>query len=238
MKFKLLLISFFLLGGCASLPPNYGTPIKGSKIGIVLLIDEQPTYAHVGTTIFSNSESNSNSGTNFKNKIGEKINLILERNGHSPELIEPPSLLLAERESLFSYMSSNINFKEDIKVELRKIAQEKSFDYFLIVYPNSGPAWPNSSAYLSGYGLYTRCFLGSCNAFALDYVGARIFDVKNDSSLKPMDFRFFQQQSLPNMTVPDDINDVTSKQIDEAATVATEKILSLVERMLVTSEFL
>ncbi|MFQ3251549.1 MAG: hypothetical protein ACI9O6_003399 [Glaciecola sp.] len=238
MKSIFLTIGLLLLAGCASVPANFGKPPVASNIGVVLLIDETPTFMHVGTTIFNNENLDSASETKFSKMFGDQISEILSSGGHTPKIIEPTSLLVKERESLFSYMSSNINFKDLIKSELNQLAQKNELEYVVIVYPNSGPAWPNSSAYLAGYGLYTRCVFGSCNAYALDYVGARIFDVKNNSSLKPMEFRFFQQEEVPSIVVPEDVNQIPSEDIDKAALVAKDKIINLIEKMLRTSEFI
>lgn len=238
MRIVILTMGLLFLAGCASVPANFGKPPATSNIGIVLLIDENPTYLHVGTTIFSNENIDTASNSEFKKVFGEEISGILQSGGHKPRLIEPTGLLLKERESLFSYMSSNVNFKDVVKNELTQLAQENGLEFIVLVYPNSGPAWPNSSTYLSGYGLYTRCFFGSCNAYALDYVGARIFDVEKNSSLKPMEFRFFQQEEMPSISVPDNVNEIPAEDIDKAATVAKDNIMKLIEKMFKTSEFI
>ena len=238
MRIIILTIGLLFLAGCASVPANFGKPPANSNIGIVLLIDENPTYMHVGTTIFNNESIDVASNTEFKKLFGEQISGILKSGGHKTKLVEPSNKLVQERTSLFSYMSSNVNFKDEIKNELTLLAQEQGLDFILLVYPNSGAAWPNSSAYLSGYGLYTRCFLGSCNAYALDYVGARIYDVNRNSSLKPMEFRFFQQEEMPSILVPDNVNEISPEDIDKAAMVAKDNIIKLIENMLITSEFI
>ena len=238
MRIIILTIGLLFLAGCASVPANFGKPPASSNIGIILLIDENPTYMHVGTTIFNNESIEVASNTEFRQLFGNEISRLIQSGGHKPKLIEPSSKLVQERSSLFSYMSSNVNFKDEVKNELTLLAQEQGLDFIVLVYPNSGPAWPNSSANLSGYGLYTRCFLGSCNAYALDYVGARIYDVKNNSSLKPMEFRFFQQEEMPSISVPDNVNEIAPEDIDNAAVVAKDNVIELIKKMLITSGFI
>ena len=238
MKIIFTLFVLTIFAGCASVPANYGKPAMNSKVGVLLLVDKSPKYSHVGTTIFNNADSTTTSKTNFRDRFEKSITSKLEKAGHTAKVVNSNKTLLSSRDDLFSYMSSNVNFKENIKAELNKLASKEDLDFIILVYPNVGPAWPNSSAYISGYGLYTRCMFSSCNAFALDYVGARIFDIKNNSSLKPMDFGFFDMKKMTTIVVPDVINDVTPAQIDEAAEQALKKFIILLDDMLKTSEFI
>ena len=238
MKNLIIIFVLLYLTGCASVPVNYRKPAQKSKIGIVLLVDEKPTHAHVGSTIFQNEVSDEVSTTDFHKKFEEKINTPLLNAGYLVKTITPSSKLMKDRDSLFSYMSSNVNFKDKIKIELNELAKKSDVDFMILVYPTPGPAWVNSTAYIQGYGLYTRCFFGSCRAHALDYIGARIFDVKNNSSLKPMDSKFFSQQAMPNIVVPNNIRDIKSTQIDEAGDLALEKFIKLLNKMLIKSEFI
>ena len=222
------------LVGCASVPANYGKPEVGSKIGVMLLIDESPTYQHIGTTIFSNENFSETSNTNYHQKFNHKISTILTNHGHIPKLIAANPSLLENKNSLFSY----IDFKDKYKATLDKIAQENTLDFIVIVYPPSGPAWVNSSAYLSGYGLYSRCIFGSCDAYALNYVSARIYDAKNKTSLNPMDFGFFEQVPMPEVNIPDEPNEIQADQVDAAADKALNNFMTKFTEMLKTSEFI
>lgn len=238
MKNLAIVFVLLYLSGCASVPVNYGKPAQSSKIGVILLVDKTPTHAHVGSTIFQNEVSDEVSTTDFHKKFEEKINTPLVNAGFSVKTITASQSLLKKRDSLFSYMSSNINFKDEIKVELNSLAKQSGLDFVILVYPTPGPAWPNSSAYIEGYGLYTRCFLGSCNAYALDYIDARIFDVKNNSSLRPMNSKFFSQQAMPSIIFPENVKDIKAAQIDEAGELALNNFSKLFNEMLIKSEFL
>ncbi len=125
------------LVGCASVPVNYGKPKVGSKIGVMLLIDETPTYQHIGTTIFSNENS------------------------------------------LFGYT----DFKDKFKATLDEIA-------------------------------------------------------KNETSLNPMDFRFFAQIPLPEVNIPNEPKDIQAEQVDIAADKALNNFMTKFTEMLRTSEFI
>jgi len=238
MRNLIVIIFLLIVAGCASVPANYGKPLTGSKVGIVLLIDQTPSHQHVGTTIFQNSNSNGVSKKNFHKKFELKISELLAEGGHIVVPISASSLLIENREDLFSYASSNIHFKQENKLELQKLAQENSLDYVILVYPTPGPAWPNSSAYLSGYGLYTKCSFGTCSAYALDYIDARIYDVKNDSSLKPMNSRFFTQEEMPSIAVPDKPESIADSEINVAAEKALWNFMKLFKDMVSTSEFI
>jgi hypothetical protein len=222
------------LVGCASVPANYGKPKVGSKIGVMLLIDEAPTYQHIGTTIFSNENFSEISNTNYHQKFNHKISTLFTQSGHVPELIDANASLLENKNSLFGY----IDFKDKYKATLDEIAKNNALDFIVIVYPPSGPAWVNSSAYLSGYGLYSRCMFGSCDAYALNYVSARIYDAKNKTSLNPMDFRFFAQVPLPEINIPDEPKDIQAEQVDKAADKALNNFMTKFTEMLRTSEFI
>lgn len=238
MRNLIAIIFLIIVTGCASVPANYGKPLAGSKVGIVLLIDQTPSHQHVGTTIFQNLNSDGVSKENFHKKFELEISKVLTKGGHIASPIEASSLLIKNREALFSYASSNIHFKQENKLELQRLARENSLDFVIVVYPTPGPAWANSSAYLSGYGLYTRCSFGSCNAYALDYIDARIYDVKNDSSLKPMSSRFFSQEEMPNIAVPEKPETIADSEINRAAEKALENFIKLFKGMVSTSEFI
>ncbi|MCQ8820565.1 hypothetical protein NQT65_10130 [Pseudoalteromonas agarivorans] len=92
------------LVGCASVPANYGKPKVGSKIGVMLLIDEAPTYQHIGTTIFSNENFSEISNTNYHQKFNHKISTLFTQSGHVPELIDANASLLENKNSLFGYI--------------------------------------------------------------------------------------------------------------------------------------
>jgi len=222
------------LVGCASVPAHYGKPKVGSKVGVMLLIDESPTYQHVGTTIFNNEDLSDISNTDYRQKFNSEILSLFTKYGHVPKSIAANPSLIENKNSLFGY----IDFKTNHKATLDKVAQDNSLDFIVIVYPPSGPAWPNSSAYLSGYGLYSRCVFGSCEAYALNYVSARIYDVKNNTSLKPMDFVFFAQEAMPEISIPDDPKDIKTTEVDAAADKALINFMNKFTDMLKTSEFI
>ena len=232
---KLVILFVMLsLSGCASLPANYGKPAKGSKIGVVYMIDKSPVFYHVGTTAFQNDVNKNISTTDFHAKFESKINTPLLNIGFSVDSLDAPQQLMEQKYSLFSYVDLN----NKVKTILDDLALKSNLDFIIIVYPNSGPAWANSSAYLEGYGLYTRCSLGSCNAYALDYIDARIYDVKNKTSLKGTNSVYFNQKIMPNLIVPDNIEDINSAQIDEAGELALAQFLIHFNAMLAKSEFL
>ncbi len=233
-----MLTAAMCLGACATVPANYGPPQPNSKIGLLLLVDDSPKHSHVGTTAFQNFEKQNATDTNFKSQIEKKIKDVLGAGDYTIESVDPSELLVAERSSLFSYMSSDIHFKESVRIDLDSIASQQSLDFVIVVYPVAGPAWANSSAYVDGYGLYTRCSFGSCAAEALNYMTARIYDVANRSSLKPSGFRFFQRPSLPDVLVPEDPKATKAEDIDAAAGMAVESFMMLFENMLRTSEFI
>lgn len=53
-----------------------------------------------------------------------------------------------------------------------------------------------------------------------------------------MEFRYFQQEEMPSISVPDDANEIQPEDIDKAAIVAKDNIIKLIERMFITSEFI
>ncbi len=220
--------------GCSSVPVNYGKPPIGSKIGIMLLIEESPSYQHIGTTTFNNEDLSYISTTDYSSKFYSEISNLLIRATHHPILLKTDPSLDKNANSLFGY----IDFKDSHKATLNKIASNNDLDFIIVVYPPSGPAWPNSSAYLSGYGLYSRCAFNSCSAYALNYVSARIYDVKNKTSLKPMDFAFFAQELLTEINIPKDLKSIKSSDIDYAADKALIDFMDKFTKMIRESEFL
>ncbi|WP_422475317.1 hypothetical protein [Endozoicomonas sp. ALB032] len=235
-KILILLLSI-TLASCASVPANFGPPSPTSKIGLFLLIDDYPKHEHVGNTIFQNKEVNASSDTDFKQKYYEKIAEIFAVKNYELVKLKENEDLYEKRFSLFSYASSNIYFKSDVKSVFNQVAVENGLDFIIVVHPLNGPAWPNSSAYIDGYGLYTGCKFGSCTAEALDHVSARFYDVKNQSSLKPMGFRYYQRPTIPEINPSKSIESITSEEIDLAATKALEKFMGQFRGMAQASGF-
>ena len=233
----LILFLSVILSSCASVPANFGPPPPSSKIGVFLLIDAHPKHEHVGTTIFQNKEVNASSDTNFKQKYYEQIAELFTVKSYELVNLKENEDLYEERFSLFSYASSNIHFKSDVKSFFNQVAAEHRLDFIIVVHPLNGPAWPNSSAYVDGYGLYTNCKFGNCTAEALDHVSARFYDVKNQSSLKPMEFRYYQRPVLPQINLSKGIESITSEEIDLAATKALEKFMGQFKGMAQASGF-
>ena len=219
------LILSILLTSCASVPANFGPPSPSSKIGLFLLIDDHPKHEHVGTTIFQNREMNSSSNTDFKQKYYEKIEGLFRVKNYQLVKLEANDSLYEKRFGLFSYASSNVHFKTDVKSYFNQVSAEHQLDFIVVVHPLSGPAWPNSSAYIDGYGLYTNCKFNSCSAEALDHVSARIYDVKNQSSLKPMGFRYYERPPVPEINLSNAIESITGEEIDLVAEKALEKFM-------------
>ena len=228
---------FLFLSSCASVPENFGPPSPSSKIGLYLLIDERPKHEHVGTTSFQNFELTAASESNFRDRYYRQIVEVLSVKEYEVDLLPQSSQLVEKRLTLFTYASGNIHFKNDVKEIFNKVATERGLDYVIIVYPVSGPAWPNSSVYINGYGLYTRCMLGDCAAEALDYVSARIYDVKNQSSLKPMGFNIYERPSLSLIGPSEGIDKISPQDVDRAADQALDKFMKLFSAMVKTSGF-
>lgn len=238
MKNIILIAVLALLTGCASVPTDFGVPAKNSKIGVMLLIEPSPSHAHVGTTIFQNEVRTDASTTSFVKRFEQTLSAPLAKEGFNVTHIASTPKLLEERSALFSYLSSYVSFKGDIKAELNKVAAQAGVDYVMLVYPTPGPAWPNSAAFIEGYGLYTRCFLTSCNAFSYDYISARIYDVKNQSTLAPMTSSFYEQKAMPHVVVPSDISDVQASDVDKAGEMAFSSFVKVYELMLSKARFL
>lgn len=236
-----LLLSVFvltMLSACATAPVNFGKPPTSSSIGLVVLVDEKPRHSHVGTTAFQNFDVLDATETDFRSRFASRSADALREGGFDVRRIEPTPLLIEKRTGLFTYMSSSVYFHEDVKSELDALASDNSLDYVILVYPLVGPAWANSAAFLEGYGLYTRCAFGNCAGFALNYVGARIYDVANRSSLRPGPFRYFQQPELPDSASVEDPKNVAAAVVDEAAELGLESFVRVYEEMLRTSQFI
>lgn len=224
-----------ILTSCASFPANFGPPSPSSKIGFLLLIDEYPKHNHVGTTIFQNSENNESSKTNFKEKYYEKMAETLSIKNYELVKLKDNQTLYDKRFSLYPYSSGY--FKKSVKSNFDKLATANSLDFIIVVFPLNGPAWPNSSAYIDGYGLYTSCKFNNCVAEALDHVSARIYDVKNQSGLKQMRGKYFDRPAVPEIDLSKGVKSITSEEIDLAAHKALEKFMGQFTDMVRASGF-
>lgn len=219
---------------CTSLPANYGKPEQGAKVGVILLIDESPVYEHVGTTFFTNESLGYISTTDFQQKFGDEVSAVFTQFGYNPKLIEAPQRLLQNKASLFEF----IDFNDSYKKAFDNIAVANELDFIVIVYPKSGPAWPESSSYLSGYGLYSRCMFEECEAYALNYISARIYDTKHKTSLMPMDFHLYAQVPMPEIKIPDTPENIEATQIDAAADEALVNFIGKFKEMLKSAGFI
>ncbi|MEM1156028.1 MAG: hypothetical protein AAGI44_17975 [Pseudomonadota bacterium] len=203
-----------------------------------ILIDDYPKHEHVGTTIFQNKEGNAASNTHFADQYYDRIVQLLSVKDYKLIRLTPNETLSEQRIDLFSYTSGSIHFTADIKSVFNEAAGDNDLDFVIVVYPIEGPAWPNSSAYVDGYGLYTHCRYDECTAAALDHVSARIYDVKHNSSLKPMDFRLYQRPALEWVSPADGVDAFSTEDIDRAAATALDKFMSQFTVMMTQSDFI
>lgn len=238
MKIFLAVFTSALLSACASAPPYYEIPKPGQRVGIVNLTDAAPVYEHIGTTVFQNSSDRVRAGDDYRSDLGERIRKSLQVRGFEAVILEPTASLLENRTDLFTYASSNINFTELATQELASLASKNSLDYVIAVYPLYGEAYLQSSVYLEGYGLMTRCRFSDCSAYALNYMSARIFDARAGASLKPMPFRFFQQPEMTDIDVSEGVEGITSADIEAAAEKAISDFMLKFNAMLDTSRFI
>ena len=232
-----ILVALSILTGCATAPINFGKPSPDARIGMMFLIDENPRHHHVGTTMFQNFLTESATDTDMRAAFVERSSGLLRNAGFSVRILEPTETLQDQRADLFSYASSNVYFESAVKTELDGIASAENLDFIILVYPESGPAWVNSSAYLQGYGLYTRCIYGKCTASSLNYVDSRIYDARNQSALQASGMRYTEQEELPKPTI-EDPKEVAPEVIDQAAEMAVDHFMGLFEGMVRNSQFI
>lgn len=231
------LILTVALVSCVSAPTNFGTPSPSSRIGVVLLIDENPKHEHIDTTIFQNSEKSVTSGKNFRDELYEEISETFAVKNYELVRLEPDEGLYKNRLSLFYYATNNIHFKRSVRAFFDQVATENQLDFVIVVYPFSGPAWANSTAYIDGYGLYTSCRSGYCTAEALDQISSRIYDVKNGSSLMPMHHLFDERQKLPEVDPSKGVESITRDDIEMATAIVFKQFMREFKAMVRRSRF-
>ncbi len=205
-----------LLVGCATQPPKMIEPFRGAIIGMVSLVDENPKHVHVGTTVINNHKSISKSAwdieSEFYKAIKEQLDVSMK---FIARPIDANEILMTERLKLLSTGWDSFELKEELKPELSELAEKYSLDYLAILTPVYLPVEYNSTVYASGYGLYTRCFMSSCRAYALDHIRVFIFDARpprlagwGSGEHKPMVVNDFDRKK--------ELKNLPSKEIDKA----------------------
>ncbi|MCB1863888.1 MAG: hypothetical protein KDG50_00530 [Chromatiales bacterium] len=161
----IVMIVTALLAGCETAPEKKEIIAKpGQRIGVISLVDEHPTHAHMGTTIFNNfrrdSASNWGIGSAFEQMISDHFANYLEL---EVKALEPPNSLRKLRTSIIQHNSLGYYLNEKLEPEIARVGLNNNVDYLILLRPSWIAAAPNSTVGTSNYGLMSKCFLVLCS---------------------------------------------------------------------------
>ena len=216
---KIILIAL-LLQGCATQPLPKVPVSENAKIGVMFLTDQKPKHVHVGTTMFNNFENKDVSDWDLKPSTYRYIEEIL--NKHSVVLIEPSQELINNRFDFISTGWDSFYFNDDLKKELNAVILDKNIDFLITFEPYSYAVERNSTVSANGYGLFTRCLVGSCKASVLSNFAMRVY------ATNPPIFiggTIASIEKIPvEITIPSDMENVSTDDIDKAKSLLMQSL--------------
>lgn len=163
-------LALFILTGCVStqkgdlvLPPD-------AQVGVLLLQSDNPSYVHVGTTVFQNQTHQLSQDWEVNEFIVKELESQLG-NLAEVKLLERPKELTGKTSTMNAWLGS----LDDALVPVFQTLIERHQLSALIVIESPGRTFePNTSTTAKGYGVYTRCTLGICKAEVYDHLTTRV----------------------------------------------------------------
>lgn len=178
MKIRSILfvvVSVALIVGCTAQPIARPSISAEARIGVVNLVKPTITHTHVGTTVFNNSVKTYARPWQPSAYLYQQAKAAIESSGNYTVVNVAPSQALASYQGDFIDLTfTSFKLDDAIAPELDRLAAAEKVDLLLILRETS---WhdtvTNTNQNLTGYGLYTRSFLGVNEAF----VYANVFPV-------------------------------------------------------------
>jgi hypothetical protein len=199
----------------------------------MLAIDDRPKYVHAGTIEYQTFERKDVSDWNLKDPLFDQIQNIVERDFKlKAKRIEPTTAFLSEDAGHW-YKGSAKDLGGKRINDMAAIRSQDKVDFLVLVKAIPFPAWINSSFYPEGYGMFTRCTLGFCQAEGLDHVTIFIYEASTNRLIstaypeKNIDdgqglqsffsvLNHYGSPKIPGVIIPDDPKKLLRSEFDKA----------------------
>jgi len=187
MKKIVSLLTLLSLAACASTVPQTPLAISdNARIGVIVTIDDQPHQYHVGTTIFQNEYIELDTDWGVEQYAREVIKTSLAKDKNYQIINLDPSTKMREAGSV-NYIDPENRDKKDKKntaglKEMNKLVDVNDLDVVIALEPFTAEVEYDSGLYARGYGVFTRCFFGSCRARALNHLAVRVYKVDSQGT--------------------------------------------------------
>jgi len=158
-------------------PPIVVPAPANSRIGIMVLLDDQARHLHVGTTRFQNLDRASIADWQLPAALTDYLRQRLSLPDR-PEItvIEPTPELLALRHKFLEAGWKDIRVGSKVKPILEAMLQSASLDYLVTVQPYEANINFQLSVPATGYGIFTYChMLVGCDIRPLTHVQVTTF---------------------------------------------------------------
>lgn len=199
---KLLIIAITLLAltGCATpvAPVPLATAPANGKVGVLVTVADKPTYSYMGSSIFSKEQYVLEDSWGVEDFVNDYMNKHFASKPQYSVHKLPAAKFIKQATNYIIYpknKAENNNDKEtdtaDDKDEVSlesviaayrtDLSLKNDLDILVHVEPYQGIALYNSGFYINGYGVFTRCYFGSCTAHVVNHVRVTIYDGKTQS---------------------------------------------------------
>jgi len=166
----------FVLTGCVTIPPSAVPAPSNSRIGVLVLVDDQPKQLYRGATIFSHTERANVSNWKFVDSIHAHVVSVAEGvNGQTIVRLNPTSDLVKNRLNFVKFGWSEGRFNEDLSASVGELVADQKLNFILTVEPWEWPLPSQSNHIVHGYGVLSGCMLNFCFARGFANVISRVY---------------------------------------------------------------
>lgn len=186
-----------VLAGCAqssARDESGGNEIPANpRIGVVFLTADRPVHIHVGSTPFQNFQEGLGSSWNIEDAT---LQYLKARLGAATIVPIDPTAPMRKAKSMLSPGWTEPHLNPDLAADIRKLGKNEQLNALIVLVPTDADRATNPGIVDGGYGLYSRCRLGSCKAEVLDHVSVQVFGflppryvARNTNKEKEEDYR-------------------------------------------------
>lgn len=208
MKQNLCLVLILILTGCATQPSFDFRPSEVENIGLLMLLDDDLTHIHVGTTVFNNSTKKRRTETIVPSQILVRHTTEqLEDKGYKATIVKLPEDFEYSGERFVTMGWNNLFIRERYRQVIENLVKDNELDLLIYFYSFSSQDYiGHTSARIEGHGLYTRSFMG--NSFARVYANVRGYGINGNP------VAYIDSSGTPT-PLPIDIQELTSETAPE-----------------------